>query len=187
MHGDNCTYIRTATGQRFWPLDPRPQDLDIIDIAHHLAYQGRFSGATRRFYSVAEHSCRVSLIRPTLQALLHDASEAYCVDVPRPIKHDPAFSVYRDVEQKIWLVIAERFAVKSVMDPLVHRADNCLLLAEKRDLMPSNVATENWNVWMPGIYPPITASDLPPKIYSLAPEVAMEWFLDRFHELGGKA
>ena len=54
--------IRTFTGRTFWPLDPKPEDLDIRDIAHALSLVCRFTGHTRSFYSVADHSLRVSYL-----------------------------------------------------------------------------------------------------------------------------
>lgn len=70
----------TYTGRQFWPLDPRAEDIDIRDVAHHLSLICRFNGAGRAFYSLAQHSC---LVADTLDAplklwgLLHDAAEAY--------------------------------------------------------------------------------------------------------------
>jgi hypothetical protein len=54
--------MTTFTGRRFWPLDPRQEDVAIEDIAHHLAFQCRFAGATREFYSTAQHSVLVSMV-----------------------------------------------------------------------------------------------------------------------------
>ena len=82
-------WIQTMSGVIFYPLDPRPEEIRIEDIAHALSHQCRFAGHCREFYSVAEHSVRVSRELPQefmLWGLLHDASEAYLVDLPRPIK-----------------------------------------------------------------------------------------------------
>ena len=79
----------TFTGKLVNPLDLTPQDVDIRDIAHHLSNMCRWQGATRHFYSVAEHCVHVSRLVPTgyaLLALLHDAAEAYMGDAIRPIK-----------------------------------------------------------------------------------------------------
>jgi hypothetical protein len=53
-------WIQTATGRPFWPIDPRPEDIDIEDIAHALSMLCRFGGHCLRFYSVAEHSVLLS-------------------------------------------------------------------------------------------------------------------------------
>src|SRR5690606_29748913 len=94
-------WMQTFTGRRFWPLDPRPDEICIEDIAHALSMQCRYAGHCLSFYSVAEHSVLLSqhVAEPFRRwALLHDASEAYLVDVPRPIKGD--LSNYRAVEAR---------------------------------------------------------------------------------------
>lgn len=55
-------WMQTFTGRQFWPMDPRPEDLDILDIAHALSLLCRFGGHCQRFYSVAEHSVHVSTL-----------------------------------------------------------------------------------------------------------------------------
>jgi hypothetical protein len=86
------SWQQTFTGRQFWPCDPRPEDVCLEDIAHHLALMCRFGGACRVFYSVAEHSVRVAELvwdrtngdrEAALAGLLHDASEAYLVDIPK--------------------------------------------------------------------------------------------------------
>jgi len=59
------TSIRTFTGKKFWPLAPIGNDLDIEDIAHALSLVCRFTGHTYCFYSVADHSLRVSKLSGT--------------------------------------------------------------------------------------------------------------------------
>jgi hypothetical protein len=69
-------------------LNPDPATVEIEDIAHALGNEPRFGGHTRRFYSVAQHCIHVSsLVRPkiALEALMHDAHEAYLKDVPAPL------------------------------------------------------------------------------------------------------
>ena len=67
-------WMQTAHGRKAWPLDPRPSDIHIDDIAHHLAHICRFNGACSTLYCVAEHSVRVSLIveRWLILDYLHD-------------------------------------------------------------------------------------------------------------------
>src|SRR5271165_7548492 len=82
-------WIQTYTGRVMYPLDPRPEEINIIDIAHALSNLCRFTGHVRTFYSVAEHSVRVSQHcdpKDALWGLLHDASEAYLADMSRPMK-----------------------------------------------------------------------------------------------------
>jgi hypothetical protein len=117
-------------------MDPRPEDVSIEDIAHHLSLLCRFGGACRRFYCVAQHSVLVSRAcdpADALWGLLHDASEAYLVDVPRPIKIHLA--LYRDIEALVQRVICERFGLPIEEPQSVTLADNVLLATEARDLM----------------------------------------------------
>lgn len=85
-------WIGLSGDRRFWPLDPRPSEFRIEDIAGPLSRICRFGGRCSPFYSVAEHSLLVMRIveeaHPdiALQALLHDAAEAYLGDVISPLK-----------------------------------------------------------------------------------------------------
>src|SRR3954465_12827051 len=102
----------TYLGNRIDPTKLSPEDIDIEDVAHSLSQICRFAGHTRTHYSVAQHSVLLSLLDDLpwhLQkaALLHDASEAYMGDVPRPIKQ--ILSGYKEVEDKIQSVIGVHF------------------------------------------------------------------------------
>lgn len=81
----------TYTGKQFWPLNPNPADVDIVDIAHGLAQTNRFNRQAKFPYTVAQHSVLLADNCPAemaLLALLHDAHEAYSPygDVPSPHK-----------------------------------------------------------------------------------------------------
>lgn len=131
-------YITTFTDKKFYPSDIRPIDIDITDIAHALSNQCRFGGHTIEFYSVASHCLLVSKVLPPelkLQGLLHDASEAYLVDVPRPIKYLPDFNRYREIEAAVQKVIYKKFGCNWPDPDEIHKADNLLLATEARDLM----------------------------------------------------
>jgi hypothetical protein len=94
-------FIHTYSGRAFYPLEPRQEDISIIDIAHALSNQCRYSGHTKQFYSTAQHCCllaeyvekeRQGSTLDALNILMHDSAEAYLVDVPRPIKqHMPEY------------------------------------------------------------------------------------------------
>lgn len=145
---------QTFTGERFYPLDPRPSEVHLADIAHHLALVCRFGGAVREHYSVAQHSCLVADYvadvetndpRIILAALMHDAAEAYVGDMVRPLKGTmPAF---REAEGRVWCAIAERFGLPSALPHGVHRGDDILLATEARDLMGGECA-EKWGLRM---------------------------------------
>ena len=135
----NQGWIQTSTGKQFFPLAPRVEDIDIEDIAHHLSHINRFTGATKRPYSVAQHSVLVSGIVPLadmLWGLLHDASEAYLNDISRPVKHGAALDGYRLAEDQLQRLICERFGLSQEMPPSVKHADLRMFATEARDLMP---------------------------------------------------
>jgi hypothetical protein len=142
--GDGETTIRTYTGRYVHPLDPRPPEIDIKDIAHALSNQCRFGGHTRWFYSVAQHSCLVSVEvfratkdrRLALWGLLHDASEAYLVDLPKPLKAHPMFgNGYRAAEWRLMKTICHEFFLDPVEPAIVKHFDRVLVCTEARDLM----------------------------------------------------
>ena len=169
--------ILTNSGKHPDFLDPRPEEIEIFDIAVSLSRECRFSGQCREFYSVAQHSVLASRIVPeafALEALLHDATEAFLRDLSTPLKD--LLSEYARIERRLDRVIRRKFGLPGEMSGPVRRADRVLLATEKRDLMPPD--PRDWPI-LEGIVP------LPEPIVSWAPPVAMERFLHRFAELGG--
>ena len=167
-------WMLTATGRQYWPLDPHPADVCLTDIAASLAKQCRFAGHVRTHYSVAEHSVLVSQVVPrehALQALMHDATEAYCVDIPRPLKRGLG-SVYADIEELNWLAICEHFNIESQMHPCVKRADDAVLMAERDALCAQS--GPKWSVDAEPADVVINGFDWP---------LAQFMFLRRFREL----
>lgn len=127
-------WIQTYSGKRFYFRDPNPDDLSIEDIAQALSKQCRFAGHVQKFYSVAEHSVLVSYMTLNpLEGLLHDASEAFIVDMPSPIKAE--LKGYQDVEEVIMKVIAEKFGFAYPMSDDLHDADKAQLIEEARHLL----------------------------------------------------
>lgn len=128
--------IQTYSGKVVDFLNPEESMIDITDIAHALSMICRFSGNTTRFYSVAEHSINCSYIVPehlALQALLHDATEAYVGDLNKPLKG--ICPNYQDIEHHLWLVIANKFGVPEELDDMVKGADLMMLHEEKIQLL----------------------------------------------------
>ena len=146
-------WMQTWSGRQFWPLDPRVEDIDLRDIAHSLSMQCRYAGHCRTFYSVAEHSvlmARWMLDRDGFAgfapwALLHDAPEAYLVDVPRPVK--PFLVGYNEIEDRLMSVIAEAFGLRyagpGALPAIVKQVDNSILADEYPQLMVQSVP---WNL-----------------------------------------
>ena len=109
------TWILTNSGKHFDFADPQPDQIDILDIAQGLANECRYAGQCRVFYSVAQHSFLASQIvnpRLALEALLHDAAEAYCKDIPRPLKY--MLPEYQAIEARVESAIRERFMAAGV-------------------------------------------------------------------------
>jgi len=111
-------WIRTFTKRIVNPLELTPEDIDIEDIAHHLATFNRFVGALRFPMSIAQHSVNVSRLLgvshgedAAMYGLLHDASEAYLGDVSKWLKGQPEMAFYRDAEDRATRVILERFGL----------------------------------------------------------------------------
>jgi hypothetical protein len=131
IHGDE-NYFTTISGRRFWPLDPRAEDVDIEDIAHALALQCRFNGHVRQFYSVAQHSVIVSHhVASPLHGLLHDAAEAYIGDMTRVLKHDPKMARFKECDIRLTGLIYQKFGLGEE-PPDVKIADVTLLQDEVR-------------------------------------------------------
>lgn len=174
MSKDN-RWIQTYTGKQFWPLSPRWEDVDLLDIAHALAMKCRFTGHCDQFYSVAQHSVLVSQNVPfaqAKQALLHDAGEAYLPDVSRPIKG--SLRGFAELEDEVLLAVGRRFNLDNLMTKEIKDADNLLLVTEARDVMGKPPIP--WD--FPAIKP------LPTVIKPLPPKQAKDLFLRRAKEIG---
>lgn len=166
-------WIQTYTGRQFWPTEPHYLDICIEDIAHSLSMQCRYTGHCKFFYSVAEHSVHVSHFLPPalqLEGLLHDATEAYLTDVPRPIK--PFLAEYKGMEQRIRLAIACYFGLQKDEAAEVQRVDSAILADEMAQLMAKPPA--DWRL----PEPPLGVT-----IEGWLPERAKAEFLKRFHKL----
>jgi len=165
-------WIQTQGGKRFYPLRPLPEDVDIEDIAHALSMLCRYGGHCDRFYSVAQHSYLASYYCEDHRwGLLHDAAEAYLVDVPRPIK--PYLGMYKSFEQQVLAVIAEKFGLEFPMPKSVKAVDMLMLATEKRDLLKNS---EKWGS-IKGIHP------IEEEIIPWPPERAKREFINRFKQL----
>ena len=129
--------IRTFSGQYVNVFDPKPETILIEDIAHALSFQCRFGGHLPQFYSVAQHSRLCSQLlygtEHELSALMHDASEAYLLDIPSPIKKK--LSNYAEIEDRLMKIISEKFRFKYPFHDLVHQADRKMLEIEWNEIM----------------------------------------------------
>ena len=151
----NSTTIETFTGRFFDVANPQVKDVCIDDIAHALGNLCRYGGHCKEFYSVAEHSILTTQIAATIDpsnsirllllCLLHDAAEAYLIDVPRPVKIQ--LPAYNAIEEKVMKVIYEHFDMEPPTNEektFVKRMDNIALHTEAKYLMPSQGL--NWRI-----------------------------------------
>jgi hypothetical protein len=175
-------YLQTVSGRRVNPFDPSPADIDIGDIAVALSNQCRFGGHTRRYYSVAQHACIVSdqVLASggdpyaALWALLHDASEAYLIDLPHPIKHRSELGrLYREAEEQLETVLRERFGLTGPVPSSIKEIDRSVLATERATL---TMVAWHWPE-LEGVEP--LAIDIDP----WPPEVAAAAFLERYERL----
>jgi len=109
-------FIQTFTGKVVNPLDLKVEDIEILDIAHHLAIQNRFVGALKKPVSIAQHSVYVHRLcigtAWEREALFHDATETFLGDVTKWVKQSPEMAPYRELEHKASLVINKALFLK---------------------------------------------------------------------------
>jgi hypothetical protein len=154
--------ITTISGHPVEVLDPDEDSIHIHDIAHALSMTCRWVGHVREFYSVADHSLRVSdqaleeaaaaglgpldCVHAALHGLMHDAAEAYTGDLASPIKDraliigsggEPDTVPFRRAEEVVQNRIRSALGLRHptpIAVQLVHEADRRLLVTEDRDL-----------------------------------------------------
>jgi hypothetical protein len=158
------------------PARIKRSDIDIYAIAQSLSNQCRFNGHCE-FYSVADHSVRVSdccsNAEVALWGLLHDASEAYLHDIIWPLKQRPQFSFYRRWERIAMSAVSSHFGLFPKQMPVeVDWWDDVLLVTEMRDLLGVECRK-----------PPHGPRGLSAQIKPLSQKAARNLFLSRFREL----
>ncbi len=165
--------ITLASGRIFDFLDPFGSDFDIDDIAHGLAHVCRYAGQCRQFYSVAEHSILVSetVGAYKLEALLHDAAEAFIGDVTRPLKQ--LLPEFKRIEANVEQAIIDRFSLDPAFRTVVKSADLSVLAAEQAQVMAPG--TDAWAKEAGVVPADVTVRFLPP-------EKAKASFLSHYEE-----
>lgn len=183
----NDGWIETWTGRRVYPTRPDIRSIYLEDVAHGLSNNCRYNGQSR-FYSVAEHSvhladwCLARGLVPlvAMNALLHDAAEAYLPDVPTPIKC--LFPLFSDCEDRLLQTIFQALGVRFLEGALrgqIKGADLRIVLNEREAAMPRHSGDNLWNV-----------EELEPledvQIHCWPPDEAEDNFLSCFRELAGE-
>jgi len=182
----NNPRILTHSRRHVNPLDLQRADVDITDIAHHLAQVNRFAGALDFPISVAIHSVYVShlverrllmdagilhhpvngsglrdVYRVAMQGLLHDASEAYLGDVTKWLKATSAMEGYREAEERAQSIIFLAFKLPIQQAAIVEWADRVMVRWE--GLIGFGPA---WSIVGPDgisqhpMYPPLTPEEV---------------------------
>lgn len=138
-HTDICTF----KGHYISFTDLESNVIEIEDIAHGVSNTCRFAGQCPTFYSVAQHSVLVWwIVRDVLgvtdpeiwmQALLHDATEAYMGDMTSPLKR--ILKEYKLLEWRMNEVIMRHFSLPALLKDSVRNADLMALALEKRELL----------------------------------------------------
>jgi hypothetical protein len=127
-------FLNTYTNRRVNPLALKRSDVSVVDIAHGLALCNRFAGHTRQPISVAQHSVWVSYLVEgsgfELQALFHDAAEAYLGDVTKWLKGSPAMAAYRTAEERNTATILSVLGQPTELAPCVKDADKTMVCWE---------------------------------------------------------
>ena len=173
------TIITTHSGQQVDIESPHSDTLCIEDIAHALSFLCRGSGQANFFFSVARHCvycaqearARGFSREVVLACLLHDASEAYMTDVPKPIK-DNLIPQYRRYEDALLDKIYEKFIGRTLTDDELSQValiDHVLLQYDLKYLLNIDTALPPIHIALQYEYIPF--------------EDAKNGYLDIFHEL----
>ena len=143
------TSINTYSGKQVDIENPNVDTIDIEDIAHALSFICRGCGNTRIFFPVARHcvycakeaKARGASNVVILACLLHDASEAYMMDIPKPIK-DNLLPQYRVYENQMLDCIYKKFlgrALTQAERQQVDDVDHTLLMYDLKFLLGMDV------------------------------------------------
>lgn len=190
MEENDLAYIRTYSGGYFYPAHPELLVPRINDIAHALSRVCRYNGHLWDFYSVAQHSLLVeaystkamlkenpniekrSLKKFSMQALLHDASEAYLPDMPSPVKQFlPDFKV---LEKKVMTQIFRCFDVPENIHAIIKEVDRDIRILEMRYMQDWKEGKEVADLDSVGVG----------MIHALLPHEAKDRFLARYYQIG---
>lgn len=183
MHGT----IHTVGGSEFCPFREAMGSVDIGDIAWSLAHQCRYNGHVDRFYSVANHSMVMARYfrdrhdyKNALEALLHDAAEAYVGDMAYPLKR--LLPDFVAIENRVQGYLLKALglheytrehdgAVYYVQSPAVRRLDKRMIEHES-SILRSSLTDNRYDPDIGDLY------DMPPDMMAGQFEVVYEQLMD---------
>ena len=163
------TNITTYSGKIVDIENPMPESIDIGDIAHALSFLCRGGGNTNIFFPVARHCVYCAMEAEArgysdevvFACLLHDASEAYMVDIPKPIK-DNLIPQYRVYENKVLDCVYRKYIGRALNDEekaLVDRVDHDLLNYDLMYLLNMEVELPEINIEMKYVFEDFKVSE----------------------------
>jgi len=186
-------WITTVSGGRFFYDNPEDSDISVEDVAHHLSNVGRFAGATRKFWSVAQHSVLVAWIilyvlkgsyRAALFGLLHDGHEGYINDIPTPFAeyiadrtgYDIIESAKRAYDTAIFMRLVGKMPSSEEVE-LIKKADKIALVTEASQY----VKNSDWIARFP--YQPLDKV-LTPLSHEESAEEFISWYRGLHEKVG---
>lgn len=140
-------WVNTYHGHTVDFNNPRPDQIDVRDIAKALSRICRYTGHTKEFYSVAQHSVIVAQLVETmtldkekaLAGLLHEAPEAYGMsDIHGTFKRSlgsEAKGVIKGFEGKIF----QALGFDEHLPEEVDYVDSMVLVDEMRQLFTTSI------------------------------------------------
>lgn len=140
--------IKLRSGSYFDLANPSAGQFTLSDIAGALSKICRFGGHCKRFYSVAEHCVHCAnvaeddglSVEHRRAVLLHDATEAFCGDVVKPLKN--MLPEYSAIEERVKAAIAEKFGVDfDEARNNIRQIDLALLIAERDSMFNTDGVT----------------------------------------------
>ena len=157
--------------KKFNPFKIDPNTICIEDIAHALSMLCRFAGHCEPFYTVCEHSIWMSMLakKHKLKALIHDGSEAFLVDLPKPVKRH--LKDYQKIEKNVQSAVYKKYGLDDSTPQEVSTLDHNMCYTEAKQLGLQKLDW-GWN-----------ADELDIKLKCLSPKQAEKAFLKRFNEL----
>lgn len=154
--------MRTVSGLEIDLRNFIPPMVSLWDIANALSKTHRFNGHTTKEFSVLEHSLVGSLMSDTpkhaMEALLHDAGEAYTGDIILPMKE--VFPELCEFEDELTAVIFDTLwpgnelvkEGKYCKSPYMIQLDRRMAAWESYYLRPNLPFTDKtrstWEEWM---------------------------------------
>jgi len=128
-------WIAVHSGKKVDPFEFKPEDVNLLDIAHSLSQLCRFTGHTDRFYSVAQHCVLVSHVLEGKDGcgqhgLLHEVDEPYLNDISSPVKQHPEMQFLRPVADAIFTTSMGVLVPTIELSSNLHEVDACVCLTE---------------------------------------------------------